>query len=64
MTEHFTSLSPAALREIIANLEQSLAIYAQHPHRLQASEEEGRKLIMALRARLLDRLENHPDKGQ
>jgi hypothetical protein len=61
MTDQYTSLSPAALKDIITHIDQSLAILARHLDGLSATELQIKKMLMALRARLVDRLENHPD---
>lgn len=63
MTDQFTSLSPAALRDIIAKIDESLAIFAQQSDRLHATELQAKSMLMALRARMVERLENHPDGG-
>jgi hypothetical protein len=63
MTDQFTSLSPAAMRDIIAKIDESLAIFARHAGHLHASEEQAKNLLLALRKRMLERLENHPEGG-
>ena len=64
MTDQYTFLSPAALRDIIANLDQSLAVFDRYPGRLPANELQVKKMLIALRARLIEQLENHPEQGQ
>jgi hypothetical protein len=61
MTDQYTSLSPAALKDIITHIDQSLAILARHRDRLNATESQIKKMLMALRAKLVDKLERHPD---
>jgi hypothetical protein len=62
MTDQFTSLSPAALQEIIANIDRSLAIFAPHADRLRPAELQAMEMLFALRTRILVQLENHPDR--
>lgn len=64
MTDQFTSLSPAALRNIIANIDESLAIFAQHPDRLHATELQAKSQLVALRAQMVARLEKHPENDE
>lgn len=61
MTDQFTALSPTALRDIIANIDRSLEIYAQYADRLHATELQAKSMLLALRARIVAQLENHPE---
>jgi hypothetical protein len=61
MTDQFTSLSPAALRDIIANIDESLAVFGRHAGRLHATEFQAKNMLLALRARMVERLANHPE---
>ena len=61
MTDQYTSLSPAALRDIIANIDETLAVFDRHPDRLRASELKVKVMLIALRAQVLEQLENHRD---
>jgi hypothetical protein len=61
MTDQFTALSPVALRDIIAKIDESLAIFELHTDRLHATELQTKSMLVVLRARLVERLENHPD---
>jgi len=61
MTDQSTSLSPAALRDIIANLDKSLEIFARDPDRLHVSELQTRKMLLALRERIVTQLQKHPE---
>lgn len=63
MTDQFTSLSPTALRDIIAKIDESLAIFERHSGRLHAAEFQAKNMLLALRSRMLERLEHHPDGG-
>jgi hypothetical protein len=61
MTDQFTSLSPAALRDIIAKIDESLAVFERHSGRLHATEFQAKNMLLALRARMMERLQNHPE---
>lgn len=61
MTDQFTSLNPAALRDIVGHLDESLAVLARQPERLSAADLQIKKMLIALRARLVEKLENYPD---
>jgi hypothetical protein len=61
MTDQSTSLSPAALRDIIANIDKSLEVFARNPERLHASEVQTRQMLLSLRERIATQLENHPE---
>ncbi len=61
MTDQFTSLNASALKDIIVNIDLSLAVFARHSNRLTASELQIKKMLEALRTRLLDKLQNHPE---
>lgn len=61
MTDQYTSLSPAALKDIIAHLDGSLATFSRHSHPLSESELQIKRMLVALRARLADKLKNHPE---
>jgi len=61
MTDQFTSLSPAAMRDIIAKIDESLAVFEQHTGRLHTSEFQAKTMLIALRTRMIERLQSHPD---
>jgi hypothetical protein len=62
MTDQSTSLSPAALRDIIANIDRSLAVFARDPERLHASERQTQQMLISLRERIANQLANHPER--
>ena len=61
MTDQFTSLSPAALKDIVAHLDDSLEVFARQSGELTAADAQIKKMLIALRAKLIEKLENHPD---
>ena len=61
MTDQFTSLSPAALKDIVAHLDDSLEVFTRQSGELTAADVQIKKMLIALRAKLIEKLENHPD---
>ena len=61
MTDQYTSLRPAALKDIIAHIDESLAVFSRHSHPLSESEVQIKRMLGALRARLAEKLANHPE---
>jgi hypothetical protein len=65
MTDLLTSLTPAVIREIIAQLDQSIALIEKSNGRLTAYDIQLKSMLSALRSRMsehLRRFENHPVK--
>lgn len=60
MTDQFTSLSSAAIREIIAKLDVGLRQFEQRPV-LSDSEANIRKMMTNLRDALAEKLKGLPD---
>lgn len=56
MTDQFTSLSPAAIKDIIAHLDESLAVFDKYKGRMTASEIQVKSMLAALRRQLLEQL--------
>ena len=61
MTDQFTSLSAAALRDIVAHIDASLAVFARQAERPSAADAQIKKMLITLRTRLLEKLENLPE---
>ncbi len=61
MTDHITSLTPAAMREIIGKLDEGLALFEQQKGRLSASESKVQQMMVDVRNQLSDQLARHPD---
>lgn len=59
MTDQFTSLTPAAVREIIAKLEDGLGQFEKH-HVLSDSEAKIQKMMKNLRDALREKLKGLP----
>lgn len=58
MTDQFTSLTPAAIKDIIAHLEESIAVFDKYKGRMTASEIQVKSMLSALRRQLLEQLNN------
>lgn len=58
MTDHFTSLSLAALKDIIAHVEESIALIEKHKdrRRLTASEIQIKSMLSAVRRQLQEHI--------
>lgn len=63
MTDQFTSLSPAAIREIIAKLDDGLRHFQKRPV-LSDSEAKIQKMMKTLRDALEKKLQGLPDSRQ
>jgi hypothetical protein len=58
MTDQFTSLTPAAIKDIIVHLEESIAVFDKYKGRMTASEIQVKSMLSALRRQLLEQLNN------
>jgi len=56
MTDQFTSLTPAAIRDIISHLDESIAVFGKYKGRMTASEIQVKSMLAALRRQLLEEL--------
>ncbi len=56
MTDHFTSLSLRALKEIVAHLDESISLIDRHKGRMTASEIHIKSMLSALRGQLLEHI--------
>jgi hypothetical protein len=64
MTDHITSLTPAAMRELIETLDQGLALFGLQNASLSASEVKIRQMILEVRNQVAAQLANRPDGQQ
>lgn len=63
MTDHFTSLSLRALKEIVVHLDESISLIDKHKGRMTASEIHIKSMLSALRAQLMEHI-NDRDKDR
>lgn len=62
MTDQFASLSPTALKEIIAHLDDSIVLFDKLKGRMTASEIQAKSMLAAVRRQLMEQLsENQND---
>jgi hypothetical protein len=61
MTDQYTSLSLATLKEISAGVDRTLAIFDRQTKPLSAAEESVRSMLRKLRLQLDKQLEDHPE---
>jgi hypothetical protein len=63
MTDQFTSLTPTAIREIIAHIDESVAVFEKYKGRLSVPELQVKSMLMAMRRQLLEQLDKQ-GKGE
>jgi hypothetical protein len=63
MTDQFTSLTPAAIKDIIVHLEESIAVFDKYKGRMTASEIQVKSMLAALRRQLLEQLVRMEKEG-
>lgn len=63
MTDQFTSLTPAAIKEIVDHIDESVAVFAKYKGRLSAPELQVKSMLMAMRRQLLEQLERQSHQG-
>lgn len=63
MTDQFTSLSLTALKEIIAHIDESIALIDMNKGRRTASEIQVKSMLSAVRRQLLEHV-NEREKEQ
>lgn len=61
MTDQFTSLTPTAIREIVAHIDESIAVFDKYKGRMTASELQVKSMLTALRSQLQDQLKRQRD---
>lgn len=61
MTDQYTSLTLATLKEIAAGLDRTLALFNRHGRTLASAEEDVRAMLQKLRLQVEKQIEHHPD---
>jgi hypothetical protein len=56
MTDQFTSLTPAAIKEIITHIDESVAVFEKYKGRMSAPEIQVKSMLMAMRRQLIEQL--------
>jgi hypothetical protein len=56
MTDQYTALTPAAMRRIIENLDDSLLVLDRYRGRMTASQLQLKSMLGAIRAQLMDEI--------
>jgi hypothetical protein len=64
MTDQFTSLTPAAIKDIIAHLDESIAVFERNKGRMSASELQVKSMLAALRRQLTEQLGQQHDSPE
>ena len=58
MTDQFTSLTPAAIKDIVVHLDESIAVFDKYKGRMTATEIQVKSMLAALRRQMLEQLQN------
>lgn len=61
MTDQFTSLTPTAIREIMAHIDESLAVFEKNKGRISLTDLRIKSMLTTLRGQLAEQLENLSD---
>lgn len=61
MTDQFTSLTPTAIKEIIAHIDESIAVFDKYRGRMTGTEIKVKSMLLTLRAQLLEQLSRQND---
>jgi hypothetical protein len=65
MTDQFTSLPLAALKDIVAHVEESISLIEKHKGRITASDIQVKSMLSAVRRQLVEHMkEREQDKPQ
>jgi hypothetical protein len=62
MTDQFTSLTPAAIKEIIVHIDESIAVFDKYKGRMTGTEIKVKSMLLTLRSQLLDQLSRQADR--
>jgi hypothetical protein len=63
MTDQFTSLTPSAIREILAHIDESLAVFEKNKGRISITDLRIKSMLTTLRAQLNEQLDNRTGSG-
>lgn len=64
MTDQFTSLTPAAIKEIIAHIDESISVFEKYRGRMTGTEVKVKSMLITLRAQLIEQLgKQHDSQG-
>ncbi len=63
MTDQFTSLTPAAIKEILVHLDEGIAVFSKYKGRMTASELQVKSMLTALRGQLIEQLARQSETG-
>lgn len=64
MTDQFTSLTPAAIKEIITHIDESVAVFDKYRGRLSVPELQVKSMLMAMRRQLIEQLSRQVRDGE
>jgi len=61
MTDQYTSLTLATLKEIATGLDRTIALFNRHHKPLSSAEEDVRAMLQKLRLQLEKQIIHHPE---
>lgn len=64
MTDQFTSLTPAAITEIIKHIDESIAVFDKYKGRMTGTEIKVKSMLLTLRSQLADQLGRQREGGK
>jgi hypothetical protein len=62
MTDQFTSLTATAIKEIVAHIDNSLAVFEKYRGRMSVPEVQVKSMLTALRKQMLEQLQRQLDR--
>lgn len=62
MTDQFTSLTSAAIKEIISHIDNSLSVFDKYKGRMSVAELQVKSMLTALRRQMLDQLRRQSER--
>lgn len=62
MTDQFTSLTTAAIKEIISHIDKSLAVFEKYRGRMSVPELQVKSMLTALRKQMVEQLQRQTER--
>lgn len=62
MTDQFTSLTSTAIKEIVAHIDNSLAVFEKYQGRMSVPEVQVKSMLTTLRKQMLEQLQRQLDR--
>lgn len=62
MTDQYTSLTSEAIKEIIAHIDKSLAVFEKYKGRMSVTEVQVKSMLITLRRQMIEQLHRQIDR--